>query len=305
MSFLALENQTLSAQAVFDVEDVFARERGVSGPHPRAVRPLRFVAVARIVAGAREQLDPPPVLEIRRNTSGYDLFFGTCRVGDDIRRRLADGTYAVRVESDGVYQRLEHDVSIPRPTPPYVYDLEPGFAYPFPSGSPIRRSLGPTLLRGSLQGADTRGIAGATVEVVGASNAYRTDETGQWVLVFPDTQPSGDVTVRFTLPDGTVTDVPNVPIVAGREATLAQTALRGSVMSDAGAPIADAEVAVSGQPATTRTGPDGSWFYFFPVGQAAVNVDVTATVPDGASQLRPGVPVQPRATVVVPSFRFA
>ena len=93
----------------------------------------------------------------------------------------------MRVETSGRYQRAENPaVVIPEPAVPYRFDLEPGYAYPFPSGCRAPRSLGPTLLRGALQHPDGAGIAGALVEVAGVTDRYRTDESGQWVLVFPD-----------------------------------------------------------------------------------------------------------------------
>ena len=46
---------------------------------------------------------------------------------------LPPGTYAVRVESQ-YYQVAERtDIFLPRPDAAYFFDLEPGFAYPFPS----------------------------------------------------------------------------------------------------------------------------------------------------------------------------
>ena len=301
-----LELRHLEAAAIFDLEDAYARDRGVLGPHPRIDGPVRLLLVGRMTPAGREEIAPAPELELRRNDRGYDLFFGIVRSPGAERTHLDEGTYVVRVDTDGRYQRAERaDVRIPEPAVPYVFDLAPGHAYAFPSGSSVPRSLGPTLLRGALQGPDGAGLADATVEVVGVTERYLTDRSGQWVLVFPDGQASGDVTVRFGLPDGSTTDVASVPVAAGREATLAQTALRGQVVTNAGRPIAGAVVSVGGRPGSARSGPDGAWSYFFGVAQAAINVNVTATLPDGRSQTAPNVPVQPRATVVVPRFRFA
>jgi hypothetical protein len=301
-----LEYRHVQAAAIFDLEDRYARERGVLGPHPRIDGPMSLLAVARMTAAGRVELTPPATLEIRRNDSGFDLFFGLVRRPDGALRTLDDGTYVVRVETEGRYQRAENGaVVIPEPSVPYRFDLEPGYAYAFPSGSPARRSLGPTLLRGVLQAPDGSGIAGAVVEVVAVAGPYDTDESGQWVLVFPDSQASGDVTVSVTLPNGAVTQVPNVPVVAGRETVLGQTALRGGLLTNDGRPIAGAAVTIAGRAGITSTRPDGSWLFVLGLGVPPAVVDVTATLPDGRSQTAPAIPIQPRATVVVPIFRFA
>jgi hypothetical protein len=298
---------TLSASAVFDVEDRYARERGVRGAHPRPVAPVRFRAVARITAGGPQDLDPELDLDVIRNSSGFDLFYGSAGpAGTSERRRLDDGTYAVRALTGGIYQAVERaDVVIPTPEPPFQYELDPGYAYPFPSGAASSHGAAPTLLRGGLQALDATPIEGARVEVTGTTRTYTTDEAGQWVLVFPENQASGAVTVRFELPDGTVTNVAGVQVVAGRDSVLAQTGLRGRVTTTEGIALPGATVTVGGQPGSTLAQVDGGWFYFFRPDQPATNVTVTATLPDGRSQSRGGVPVQPRSTVVVQSFRFS
>ena len=307
MTVSVADIRSLAAAAVFDVEDRYARERGVRGAHPRPIAPVRFRAVARMTAGGRVDLDPELELDIVRNSSGFDLFYGNAGpAGTDERRRLDDGTYAVRTLTGGVYQTVERaDVVIPEPSAPYQFELEPGYSYPFPSGAASARGAAPTLLRGGLQGPDADGIEGARVAVAGTTRTYTTDESGQWVLVFPPNQASGTVTVRFELPDGTVANVAGVPVVAGRDSVVAQTALRGRVTTTEGAAIAGATVTVGGQPGQTLSQVDGGWFYYFRPDQSATNVTVTATLPDGRSQSRAAVPVQPRSTVVVQSFRFS
>lgn len=307
MTVSVADMRTLSATAVFDVEDRYARERGVRGPHPRAIAPLRFRAVARITGGGRVDMDPELELDVVRNASGFDLFYGSAgAAGTRERRRLDDGTYAVRVLSRGVYQPVERaDVSMPAPAAPYLFELDPGYAYPFPSAAASARGAGPTVLRGALQGPDGRGIEGARVEVTGTTRAYTTDESGQWVLVFPENHQTGAVTVRFGLPDGTAVNVAGVQVPARGDSVLAQTGLRGGVLTTAGVPLERATVTVSGQPGRTLSQSDGRWFYYFRPDQVATNVIVTATLPDGRSQSRGAVPVQPRSTVVVDTFRFA
>ena len=305
MSVSVADVRTLSASAVFAVEDRHARERGVRGPHPLPIAPVRFRAVARITSAGRVDFDADLDLDVVRNPSGFELFYGSAAAAGE-RRRLADGTYAVLALSGGIYQSLERDdVAIPAPTAPYLFDLDPGYAYPFASAAASARGAGPTLLRGGLQGPSGEGIRGARVDVQGTTRTYTTDESGQWLLVFPDSQQSGAVTVRFRLPDGTTVNVPGIQVVAGGDSVLAQTALRGTVLTAEGVPIAGAAVTVSGQPGRTRSGSDGGWFYFFRPDQAATNVTVTATLPDGRTQSRSPVPVQPRSTVIVESFRIA
>jgi hypothetical protein len=305
---IAHELRRQTATLIFDPEDRYARERGVRGSHPRPIGPIKFCLVGRMVGGSRQDFDRPLKLVVGRNASGYYLFFGAIRLADGTSRRdvLADGMYVVRVESRFYQWAEREDIALPMPDPeaPYFFDLEPGYAYPFPMESTRPGGRGPTLLRGSLHRPDGHGIARATIQVVGQSNTYRTDDTGQWVLVFPDTQPSGDVTVHFDFPDGKVENVANVPVVQGRESSLPQTALRGWVLTEAGVGIRDAIVRVSGYPGRTTTRRDGSWFYYFGLNQMVDTVSVTAVLPDGRSLTQSNVQVQPRATVVVPTFRF-
>jgi len=306
MSVRLLETRRLlDATLVLDLEDAYARDRGVGGPHPRPIGATRLLLAGEVVGGVRRNFPEPFALEARRNSDGYELFFGRYRLPDGrVVTSLPPGRYVVRVESD-FYQRAERaDVDLPEPAVPYVFDLQPGVRYPFPSGSPIPRSVGPTLLRGVLQDFGGAGVEGAAVEVVGQSNVCRTDDQGQWVLVFPDNVPSGNIVVRVTFPNGALAQAQAVPIVAGRESALAPTTLRGSVLTVAGVGIPSAEVTVTGAQGVAPTRPDGSFAVVFPLSQAAAVVDVTATLPDGRSQTRAAIPVQPRATVVVPTLRF-
>lgn len=290
-----LETRHLRATAVFDLEDAFARRRGVLGAHPRVQGPVRVLAVARIDAGgARVPLEPPLELELTRNDSGFHVFFGIVRLSSRLRRRIEDGTYAIRIETGGRYQLAERaDVTLPEPAQPYVFALEPGYAYPFPPGGRI--------LRGALHAAGGDGVPGARVEVVGVAGPYATDDSGQWALAFTS-DPGPAVAVRFTFASGAVIDVPGV----APDGTLNQASLEGFVITQAGGPIAGAAVVVTGQPGAATTRADGSWSFFLPPGQppAAVGADVTATLRDGRSQTVPNVGIQPRATVVVPTFRF-
>ncbi|HYH84244.1 MAG TPA: hypothetical protein VEX60_02110, partial [Pyrinomonadaceae bacterium] len=75
--------------------------------------------------------------------------------------------------------------------------------------------------------------------------------------------------------------------------------------SNAGGVIPGATVQVQGRPGSTSVAADGSWFYYFGLNQGAAAVQVTATLPDGRSQTKTNQQVRPRATAVVPTFRFA
>jgi hypothetical protein len=263
--------------------------------------------MGEIDGGSRQDFDAPRELVVKRNLDGYRLFFNQIIFpdGQRVQTALADGVYVVRVESQFYQPTEREDVVLPEPEQPYLFDLRPGYAYPFPQESSLGGGRGPTLLRGSLHHPNGEGIAGAMIEVVGQSNVYVTDDTGQWVLVFPDTQPTGAVTVRVEHPDGTTENVTGVNVTQGRESSLPQTALRGWVLTNAGIGIKGATVRVSGYPSQTATAQDGSWFYYFDLNQAADTVSVTAVRPDGTHLTQSNVQVQPRATVVVPSFRFS
>jgi hypothetical protein len=301
-----LEFRHLSATAIFDPEDGYARRRGLRGLHPRPIGPVTYWLVGRAGAGGLERFEAPLEMRVRRNPSGYDLFFGRVAPAAGDATTLADGVYAVRVLSPYLfYQPAERpDIAVPRPDTPYLIDLEPAAAYPFPTETtPGLR--GPTLLRGTYVRHDGTSITGATVQVPGASTVSVTDSAGQWVLVLADDQPTGNVTVRFQAPDGTVETVPGVLVVGGQEASLRQTALRGwTLATTGGAPMGGANVTVSGQPAPVQSGRDGSWSYHFPFAQPGGLVSVTASLPDGRTQTQPDVLVQPRVTNVVPTFHL-
>ncbi len=243
--------------------------------------------------------------------------------GADARRiQFPAGDYAVIITSDFYQQSERDDIHIPMrdavtgaPTGPYAFTLEAGYAYPFPTTFPVRPSEvgrcaaspvigqgGPTLLRGSLYTPDGRGIAGATVEANGKS--YFTDSSGQWLLTFDDNQPTGLVTVHIDKPDNETIDVPDVCVIHGCETSLPETALRGWVQkSRVGVP--GARVQVSGQSDPVMTGNDGGWAYYLDPNQPQTKVDVTATLPSGSRLTFRNVQVQPRSTVLVPTFQFS
>ena len=304
MANLTLKQLT-PACTIFDLEDRFARERGVRGKHPRPFGDISYWLVGQIVGGVRNDFEVPVQLITVRNPSGYDLFFDrvTQKGAASTRMQFEEGTYVVKINAQ-FYQVREHEIPMPQCNAAHSIELEPSYAYPFPTAS-LSHGGGPTLLRGTLHATDGAGIEGATIEVSGDSNTYITDATGQWVLVFDEDQSSGDVTVSFTLPDSTIVNVPNVPVSEGQERALAQAGLRGWVLTEAGVGIAGASVQVTGYAGRTQSANDGSWFYYFGLNQGADVVSVTAQLPDGPALTQTNVQVQPRSMVVVPSFRFA
>lgn len=318
----AYEARSLAPQWVFDPVDVYAEARAVAGPHPRPSGPIAFDLIGEMVLGQRQEYPRPIRLAVVFNPTGYGVFLHHVldSAGDDgggngggRRRRLelAPGTYIVRASGAG-YQSLERDdIAFPQTHPvpgPYLFALEPGYDYAFPKGSTLGAGLGPTLLRGSLLDRDGSGIAGAEIVVPGQSSTYRSGTTGQWVLVFPDTQPAGNVTVRFRLPQaggglGPPIQVAGVALAQGVESSFLQAALAGRVTT-AGAPTAGARVRVLGLPGQTVSGNDGGWSYYFPVGPFPSPVDVEARHPDGTLQNRLNVPVAAGKTTPVEIFSF-
>ncbi len=297
--------QLTPAGAIFDLEDRFARDRAVRGKHPRPMGALRYYLVGQVIGGSRQDFASPMELMVVRNTSGYDIFFERIKLatGSRFRNTIEDGIYVLRVESD-FYQIVEReDIALPQPTQPISLDLEPGYNYPFPT-STLANSGGPTLLRGSLHTVSGEGLSDVRIEIIGRSNSYITDETGQWVLVFIENDPGGPATVRFTYADGSTEDIPNVPIEPGSGNRLSQAGLKGAVLDGAGLGIAGATVEVQGYAGITTTDEEGVWYYYFGLNQGADVVNVTARLEDGSTLTQSNVQVQPREVVVVPSFRF-
>ena len=202
--------------------DGFAARRNVAGPHPRPIGTIAYRLLARRQGGIRSDLDPPLNLVTMGTPSGYDVWLGLVAAPGSGRSRadIADGDDIVEASSP-LYQRLEATVTVPLDSAsPGRFELEPGYGYPFPRTSTLSMGRGPTLLRGTVNrnDNDTAALAGITVEVPGQSSSYQTDGTGRWVLVFPDSQPAGQVTVRFTFPaGGAVVNVLGIPLRARSE----------------------------------------------------------------------------------------
>ncbi len=307
--------------------DAFARGRLGPNAHPRPLGTLRFWLVSQDVAGVQQVFEPNKELLMKKNPSGYYLFFAEEKLPDGSKRALAlpDGNYQILVTSR-FYQSVEKEFVLPMPnlnqdlpdgSDPmlqYSLDLEPNYAYPFPNTYPLRFGVGddcadvpsrqgPTLLRGSLHTKEGQGLAGASVQVVGTSNVYKTDETGQWVLWFPNDYSTKEEkeAVRVDLPDGSQVDVADVCVVKGRETSLAETALRGHV-TKAGKNVEGATVKVAED--SVETDKDGKWFYYFDLNQGETMVNVVASLPDGGTPASKSVQVRPRSTIVVPTFKF-
>jgi hypothetical protein len=322
-----------SAVLILNVVDRVGEE--VSRFRPaRPVEPLEFWLVSRTEPLPAVDFNPPLRLQVKRNMSGYHLFFGRVRgmasqPGDDRRVALENGLYRLRITSPaGIYQPFEMPVRLPlpnlnrldpsnpnpllrNPLDGYTARLEPGFAYPFglaafrpadpanpcdPTGLPRRR--GPSVLRGGLHNPDGRGRAGAVITATGSDRSARTDERGLWALWFPAADgvvlPHNE-DVRIDLGGGIVVDPVNVCVVPGYETSLPETVLTGRVLRR-GVPVRGAVIDVAGFPGESITRTDGSWTYYFPPDQADTNVDLTVTLPDGSSQTRNGIAITSRAT---------
>ncbi|MBS1789178.1 MAG: carboxypeptidase regulatory-like domain-containing protein [Acidobacteria bacterium] len=286
---------------IFNLEDSYARSRRVRGKHPRPLGSLKFYLVGQVVNGGQRNFAAPLEMIMTNNNSGYHLFFGQVKWPDRFARHaLKEGRrYVVRVESSfyQVIERADIDWPMKQPVEPYFFDLAPGYDYPFPTEGTLGGAVGQTLLRGALLSSGGEGIAGGTVRVQNKSNVYSTDRTGKWVLVFPDGQASGNVTVDVALSNPpSQFQVTDVHIERGLTRGLMQTALQGRVMTAAGVGIGGATIEVSNQQGQARTRSDGRWFYYFPLNQPAATVSVTARLPDGRTKTQPNVKVQPQET---------
>ena len=239
-----------------------------------------------------------------RNPSGYDLFFDRVTQEESAitRMDLGQGTYVLKIEAQ-FYQNREFEIMLPLSDAAHSIDLEPDYTYPFPAAT-LSHVGRPALLRGTVHAADGSGLEDVTVEVTGGSNDYLTDKTGQWVLIFPEDQTSGEVAVRFTFPDDSIVNVPAVAIVEGQESSLTQAGLRGWVVNGAGVGIAGVVVQAAGHAGETVSADDGSWSFYFDLNQTDELVSVTATLSDGQMETQHNVQVRFRAIEQGPNFLF-
>jgi hypothetical protein len=305
-----IESFTASRMAAITLIDKFAQQRGTRGPMPGPIPPVRFRLVAREIAAVMSPLEVPIDLLPKRGASDAYLFADESRIGKSPLCRIVPGRYRLRIESD-LYQTFETDIDWPPPVMGMpVYELRPGPAYLFPDVTLSTTRL--TLIRGTvLRGAAGEPVAGATAEILappdlveGDFTTATTDARGEWVLAVPvGVDEEVEATVRITTPEGDVTEVADLKVLPGRDNSLSQTALRGAVLTAAGAPVANAEITVAGQPESVWSGRDGAWRFYLSLLQPDVVAEVTATAPDGPSASQ-DVQIRNRATVVVPTFRI-
>jgi hypothetical protein len=258
---------------------------------------------------------------------------------------LGPGSYRIRVRGeyyqDGEFllhwppAADDRRIRIPQPNNADNLELLPAPAYPLPDVTTGRFQLAPTILRGSALRADGAPIQSALVEAINLPAFLQppdlpplgdwpfltahTSADGDWALVLPGRryfdnaaeipQPNAppirrQISVRIGYPSGPVTTVQDV--LLGSEHSVRNTALRGQVLGPAGQPIAGAQIRTSASAATSTSRRDGIWFLYFDLNQVAVpNVAVTVTTPAGASATDSTAALQPRSTVVVPTFHFS
>jgi hypothetical protein len=324
---------------IFDLQDEYAQARWPLAGPVRPIGPVRLLLIERIQGGQAVTFERPLELRLKRNASGFDLFFGEVREvreaarPDEAWRRLADGKYTLRVETP-LYQdgTLEVDFPMPDPASPQVIVLVPGHAYPFSTATILPKQTdsnlpiahGQTLVRGAFFHADGSGVANAVVEITAPAlvpaRTYRTGTGGQWVLPVPvsvfqkgpaGNGPNRNITLRFRWPDPANSAQTlehtwqDLPVTMGRETSVLQTGLRGWVTA-AGRGVGDVTISVSDFPGQSRSQPDGSWFYYFNLQQPPANlnqVTVNAVLPDGTAQALV-TPIRHGATTQVATIRF-
>jgi hypothetical protein len=184
---------------IFDLTDRFARDMGVNEV-TRPFGPLQIYVIGEQINGVDRTWSRPLRLITAQNPSGHLIFFGQLQDSQKpyTKRRnyLQDShIYRLRFESQ-YYQTIERDfpfAEVPA-NPRLTLDLEPGYAYPFPRLT----NYHPTLLRSHVHAADGTGIPHIQIAIIGQNIGYEmTDQTGQWLLAFPDGQPAGNITVNF------------------------------------------------------------------------------------------------------------
>lgn len=325
--FTIYERHALTAILILDLEDNFACSHGRPGDHPRPFEPLRFFLIEQDLSGTVTTFIPAIELDMKRNSSGYHLFFGQQKFhgkhGETFTRALdlPPGRYTLQVTSR-LYQTVQKTFNIPigNANDPnvisrYHMNLEASYAYPFPNIHPLGQQAvnncsngiftlrrGTTLLRGVLLNTGGQGLAGAQVQVANRSNTYTTDSSGEWVLWFSELQPTGPVNVVIKIPNQPTQHVSNVCVVQGHETSLHQTVTRGWVRRRT-QPVAGVVITVQGFGGRAISDDRGIWTFAFPFSQGAQVVTLNATVQGLPVQTRK-VTLVPRATVIVDPFQF-
>jgi len=304
----ALETYLARPVSAMTLVDRFAELRRTRESVPPPIPPVHFRLIARREGGIMTPLDPPIALRPKSGPSGAFLFADEQRIGGAVYR-ITPGRYLLRIESD-FYQPAQLETEWPLPQrPPRTVPLLPGSAYPFPDLSLSSTRL--TLVRGTVvEEVFGTPVDGVRVEMLAPPDMGElarglTDARGSWVLTLLDA-PAADFTamLRFSKPDGgAVVDVADVHVVRGAENALSNTALRGIVLTAAGAaPIHEAEITIDGHPGSVRTDRDGRWIFYLSLFEPNVDARVNATSPGGATAVQ-DTPIRNRATVVVPPFR--
>jgi hypothetical protein len=295
---------------------------GTGGSAPPAQGEITIRVTGQLVRGVFRPFVPGPATALyQRTPSGNVSLTGQFRTGRGEVFKLTQGDFRLEIETQ-FYQSETRDVTFdPNVTRRVQIELTPNVKYPFPSSSTLPFVSGPARLHGSLRATNGDPLSAVLVTVAELENlnpawpfrSFRTDQTGSWVIVFPDkffqapnnprdVVPEKPVNIRFDLPSGTVT-IAAFPVKAGKEIGLLQPSLRGNAVNAKGDGITGVQISVVGQSANSQTDKSGTFLYFFPLTQGQQRVTVRARAPGGA-QLSQDVDLVARGRAVVPTFRF-
>lgn len=314
---------------ILDPADAFAERRRGDKERFRPFGAMRHAIIEVESEGRFRPLNAPLELEIINNLSGFGLFHGRMRRietssegslfdPDQFDLLAAPGGRFSRVDLPPGRYRLLTASEFYRPTridfdwpvesvAPILLTLHPGYLYPFPRGE--------TLLRGTAQRPDGGAVGGARISIAlgpdlshfPGAGEYRTDPSGQWVLRFPDLKRPIKIRVRVEQP-GEATTTSDVIVDPDRDDnSLRLTALRGSVLSRQGLPIAQARIDLPRLRIHSLSRVDGRWTAIMPpsLDTFASLERVEAEHPITRERIALEVTVQPQATVIVPAFRFS
>ncbi len=302
-----MDRQILAASLILDIEDCYAKRQLVYGGRPLTKGKLWFGFTGKKIEEKYIPLDPVLKLVTKTNPSGYVLFFGEVELPDSTVRRMpptqdTSVSYTLRIESEH-YQVAEVDeLNLHESRTPYHIGLEPGYRYPFTSTACLFGK--PTLVRGTVRGYDGAGIRDVIIKSQGAIGSYRTDSTGQWVLVMDPDSVGPGMSVQFVFPDGSSKVEQNITIEKGKEIGLMQAGLCGRVEYGVGVGAENTVITIVGVSGSVRTDVNGAWRFYFPLGQCEAVVAVKATLPDGRTKYIGDVLVKTRSLMTVPTFQF-
>ncbi|CUI07401.1 carboxypeptidase-like regulatory domain-containing protein [Massilia sp. P8910] len=178
MSYLPrIEHVTHTPHMALSLVDRLAQALHMAGAFPPILGEITCEVVAA-TAPAPRMIDPPRLLSVFRNRSGYLILDGSYADPADRTRYwpLGAGTYRVRVRGE-LYQDAEfllawppapgqRRIPIPQPGNADSVELLPSAAYPLPDVTLGRLQLGVTILRGSAFAADGTPLAGVVAEVI-------------------------------------------------------------------------------------------------------------------------------------------